>query len=180
MKQLAELMKSVTPLREYSKGVALAMSCVALVADKDNAGIIIFPEKKIVFVTLAGASWKLTHLAEQLKRLLAEVVQPDQSIPAHSNGCYLSFSRREAKPRLSYLQIHHRELGEIMDAMSVDNDQIGEEDYQRMLKRLALKHRTIDEILDAAKDRLHLPSNHFFNFPEKQQKCPKIACRADF
>ena len=34
MKQLAELKKSVTPLREYAKGVALAMSCVALAADR--------------------------------------------------------------------------------------------------------------------------------------------------
>ena len=99
---------------------------------------------------------------------MEQMNQPKLSTPARSGECYLAFTKRVAETFLSYLQNHHRELGEIMDVMCADSEQIGEEDFPWMLARLALTRRTIDEILDAAKHQLHLPAHHFFNYPENQ------------
>ena len=53
-------------MREYAKDVEYAITCVALASDKDDAGNIIFPEKKDVIETLAGASCKLNELVAHI------------------------------------------------------------------------------------------------------------------
>lgn len=60
MKQLAELMKSVTPLREYSKGVALAMAEVMMYMDHNI--------KEEVLDKLAEALCKLNELVAHIFR----------------------------------------------------------------------------------------------------------------
>lgn len=101
---------------------------------------------------------------------MEQMNQPKQSTPTHSDESWLTFSKREAEPWLSFLQNHHYELGDIMDAMIADSDNFDSDDFHWILERLALTRRTIDEILDAAKHQLHLPRNHFFNSVEENQK----------
>lgn len=66
MEQLKQLKKEDISMREYAKDVEYAITCVALASDKDDAGNIIFPEKKDVIETLAGASCKLNELVAHI------------------------------------------------------------------------------------------------------------------
>lgn len=170
MEQLAELKNlalrlssAADLLKDYTQDVVLA-------EETDDSGEILFPHKLKVIEVIAMAIREMRAIENFVNALPDEDVHPDHSTAARSDECYLSFSKREAEPWLSYLQNHHYELGEIMDAMSADSDQIDEEDFQWMLMRLALTRRTIDEILDSAKHQLHFPQNHFFNGDVENRK----------
>ena len=162
MKQLAKLKKSVTSMRKDAKGVAFAMSAVMIYMDHNI--------KEEVLDKLFDALWKLNEVADLIDRLPEEDVQPEQSTHARPDECYLSFTKREAEPWLSFLQNHHYEIGEIMDAMVADSNNFNPDDFHWMLERLALTRRTIDEILDAAKYQLNLPHHHFFNGDVENKK----------
>lgn len=168
MEQLAELKNLALQLSSAADLLKDYIQDVVLVEETDDNGQILFPNKLKVIEVMAMAIREMRAIENFVDALPAEDVHPDHSTAARSDECYLSFSKREAEPWLSYLQNHHRELGEIMDVMCADSEQIGEEDFPWMLERFALTRRTIDEILEAAKDQLHLPKNHFFNYPENQ------------
>ncbi|MBQ7686051.1 MAG: hypothetical protein IJT28_02320 [Bacteroidaceae bacterium] len=170
MKQLEKLKNLALQLSSAADLLTDYTNDVVLVPETDDSGEILFPNKLKVIEVMAMAIREMRAIENFVNALPDEDVHPDHSTAARSDECYLSFSKREAEPWLSYLQNHHRELGEIMDVISVDSDQIDEEDFQWMLMRLALTRRTIDEILDSAKHQLHLPRNHFFNSVEENQK----------
>ena len=174
MKQLEELKNlalqlssAADLLKDYTQNVALA-------EETDDAGQILFPNKLKVIEVIAMAIREMRAIENFVNALPDEDVHPDHSTAARSDECYIKFSKREAKTFLYYLQTHHLKLGEIMDSMVADGDNLDSEDFPWMLENLALTRRTIDEILDSAKYQLHLPTHHFFNDVEENKKKHKI------
>lgn len=165
MEQLAEFKDKFRYAESTAELLKDAIVNVAQVTKYDDDGEDIFPRKDEVIEDMANAVAMLEDLANMVGNLPKDA--PDQSTPTQSDESWLTFSKREAEPWLSFLQNHHYELGEIMDAMATDGEDIAEEDYIWMRRRLVLTRRTIEEILYAAKYQLHLPSNFFFNEPSE-------------
>lgn len=162
MEQLKELKKQVTSMREYAKGVEPVMAAVMMFMDHKT--------KKEVLDYLDAAVIKLNEVADMIDRLPTKDVQPDQSAP--SEIC-VQTSKDDLSHWMAEIQLHHRQLGEVLDDMVLRQDELTAEDYVWMMDYIAQTRCTLNCLLNDGKHTLNLPPNYFFNSP------PEVATKGE-
>ncbi|MCR5315374.1 MAG: hypothetical protein K6E52_05700 [Bacteroidaceae bacterium] len=155
MEQLKELKIQVASLRQYAKDVEPVMAAVMMLMDHQT--------KKEVLDYLDAVVIKLNEVADMIDHLPTKDVQPDQSAP--SEIC-VQTSKDDLSHWMAEIQLHHRQLGEVLDDMVSRQDELTAEDFVWMMDYIAQTRCTLNCLLNDGKHTLNLPPNYFFNEKE--------------
>lgn len=152
MEELKELKNQVASLRQYAKDVEPVMAAVMMLMDHQT--------KKEVLDYLDAVVIKLNEVADMIDRLSTKDVQPDQSAPSEQT------SKDDLSHWMAEIQLHHRQLGEVLDDMVSRQDELTAEDFVWMMDYIAQTRCTLNCFLNDGKHTLNLPPNYFFNEKE--------------